>query len=219
MLYSQLNIIQLERLQNQTKTKALKTAIKEIRASMKNLPNEVKLRYAVRSANKKALELKIKELQKLKKVYTSVHPKIKMIKSEIQQIKNTMKEEKSVAPDEVTYGTNPLKDEMNIELSKTQIAYATAINSQVALAVQIKELKKNIATLSSLKKRFDKLNTNKEDAQSQLKLVSDRLYDLKMTIGSSKEDFKFFERAKEPKFPKPSYKKSLLVYLEYLELF
>jgi polysaccharide biosynthesis transport protein len=213
MLYSQLNIIQLERLQNQTKTKAFKTAIREIRSSLKSLPDEVKLRYAVRSANKKALELKIKELQRLKKVYTSVHPKIKMIQSEIQQIKNTIKQEKSAAPDEVTYGSNPLKDEMKIELSKTKIAYATAINSEVALQVQIKELKKNITNLSSLKKQFDKLNTNKEEAQSQLKLVSDRLYDLKITIGSSKEDFKFFERAKEPKFPKPSYKKVIVTVL------
>ena len=210
MHYSQLNIIQLERLQNQTKIKALKTAIHEMKVSIKSLPNEVKLRYAVRSANKKALELKVKELQRLKKVYTSAHPKIKMIQSEIQQIKDTIKEEKSVAPDEVTYGTNPLKDELRIELSKTQIAYATAINSEDALQIQIGELKKSIASLSSLKKRFDKLSINKEEAQSQLKLVSDRLYDLKMTIGSSKEDFKFFERAKEPKFPKPSYKKVIV---------
>lgn len=216
MKYDQLNIIQLEKLQNQTNIKALETTIKELEISIKSLPDEVKLRYAVRSANKKGLEQKRKELQKLKKRYTASHPKIKTIQSEIAQIKKTIKQVKKVEPDEVTYGANPLKSEITIQYSKTKIAYESAKNRDVSLEKQIQNLKENIAKLSSLQKKYDQLIMKKEEAKSQLLLVSNRLYDLQMTIGSSKEDFKFFEKAQEPKYPKPSYKKVIVVMLGIL---
>ena len=216
MKYKQLNIIQLERLQNQTNIKAMKTTIKELEISIKSLPDEVKLRYAVRSANKKSLEQKRKDLQKLRKKYTPAHPKIKTILSEIAQIKKTIKQVKSVEPDEVTYGANPLKSEITIQYSKTKIAYESAKNRDVSLKKQIQNLKENIAKLSSLQKKYDQLVMKKEEAKSQLLLVSNRLYDLQMTIGSSKEDFKFFEKAQEPKYPKPSYKKVIVIMLSIL---
>jgi uncharacterized protein involved in exopolysaccharide biosynthesis len=211
MKYDQLNIIQLQKLQNRTQIQALSTTIRATSISLEKLPDEVKLRYAVRSAKKKSLEQKQKELQILKKKYTSSHPKIKIIIGEISQIKNSIKKEKRVVPDEVTYGTNPLKNDMNIGLSKAKIAYESAKNTDMSLETQIEKLKNAIAKLSSLKKYYDQLSMNKEEAKTQLKLVSNRLYDLKMTIGSSKEDFKFFEKAQEPKYPKPSYKKVIVI--------
>ncbi len=216
MKYDQLNIIQLQKLQNKTQIQALKTTILETAISLKKLPDEVKLRYAVRSAKKKSLEQKRKEVQILRKKYTSSHPKIKTILGEIAQIKNSIKKEKKVVPDEVTYGANPLKSDMKVELSKAKISYASAKNTDKSLEIQIEELKDGIAKLSSLKKRFDQLSMNKSEAQSQLKLVSNRLYDLKMTIGSSKEDFKFFEKAQIPKYPKASYKKIIVTMFTFL---
>lgn len=216
MKYDQLNIIQLEKLQNQTTIETLKTTINEITIELKSLPDEVKLRYAVRSANKKGLEQKRKELQRMKKKYTPAHPKIKTILSEIAQIKKTMREVKSVAPDEITYGTNPLKSEITIQYSKTKIAFESAKNRDFSLTKQIENLKQNIADLSMLHKKYDQLIMKKNEAKNQLQLVSNRLYDLKMTIESSKEDFKFFEKAQEPKYPKKSYKKVIVIMLSIL---
>ncbi len=216
MKYDQLNIIQLQELQNKVQIQALKTTILETAKSLEKLPDEVKLRYAVRSAKKKSLEQKVKEFQILKKKYTQSHPKIKTILGEIAQIKKSIKKEKRVVPDEVTYGSNPLKSDMSIELARAKIAYESAKNSDKSLKLQIEKLKNTIEKLSSLKKNFDKLTMNKEEAKRQLELVSNRLYELKMTIGSSKEDFKFFEKAQEPKYPKPSYKKIIVIMLTVL---
>ncbi|MFT5662490.1 MAG: succinoglycan biosynthesis transport protein ExoP [Sulfurimonas sp.] len=218
MKYDQLNIIQLQKLQNKTHIQALKTTIQETSISLKKLPDDVKLRYAVRSAKKKFLEQKRKELQTLKKKYTVSHPKIKSLVGEITQIQKSIQKQKNVVPDEVTYGTNPLKSEMNIDLSKAKIAYASAKNTDISLETQIQKLKNKIANLSSLKKHFDQLSMHKEEAKDQLKIISNRLYDLKMTIGSSKEDFKLFEKAQIPKYPKPSYKKIIVIMFSILGL-
>lgn len=217
--YLQLNKVQLQELQNLTDINSYETTIQELKSSIKELPNEVKLKYAIRSANKKNLELKEKELKKLKKIYTTIHPKIKMLNSEITQLKDTIKNAKSASADETTYGANPLKTDMIAQLSRTQIAYITAKRTDKELKKQIEIIESRIIYLSGLNKNFEKLETAKEEASKQLSMVSSRLYDLKMAIGSSKEDFKMFEEAKTPTYPLASYKKLIVVMFSILGLF
>ena len=214
--YTLLNKLELRKLQNETDLTSYKTSIEAITESLKGLPEEVKLRYAIRSANKKALELKKKELQRQKEVYTEDHPKIQMLQSEIREIAKTIKAAKAVEPDEVTYGTNPIKSELRIVLGKTKIQYTTAQNIKKSLLSQIENVKANLGRLSALNKEFMRLKIKKEEAEAQLSMVSKRLYDLQMSIGSSKEDFKLFETAKIPKFPKPSYKKLIVILFIFL---
>jgi uncharacterized protein involved in exopolysaccharide biosynthesis len=214
--YTLLNKLELRKLQNETDLTSYETSIEAITESLKGLPEEVKLRYAIRSANKKALELKRKELLRQKEVYTEDHPKIQMLQSEIREISKTIKAAKAVEPDEVTYGTNPIKSELRIVLGKTKIQYTTAQNIKISLLSQIENVKTNLGRLSSLNKEFMGLKIKKEEAEAQLSMVSKRLYDLQMSIGSSKEDFKLFETAKIPKFPKPSYKKLIVILFIFL---
>jgi len=209
--YTLLNKLELEKLENLTDMTAYKTSMLSISDSIKDLPEEVKLRYAIRSANKKALELKQKELNRQKEVYTDIHPKIEMLQSEVDQIQHTINEAKVVEPDEITYGTNPIKSELRIVLSKTRVKYVTAQNIEKSLNRQVLSVKERLSKLSTLNKKFTQLIREKDEAEEQLSMVSKRLYDLKMSIGSSKEDFKLFEPAKLPKFPNPSYKKMIVI--------
>ncbi len=209
--YLQLNKLQLNKLQNTTKTQALKAAIDELTISLSKLPDEIKLKYTVRATNKKNLELKEQELRKLKNTYTNLHPKVKMTVREIIQLKNTIKNAQYASPDEVTYGGNPLKSTMRIELSKTKITYISAKKTDSNLKEQINIIEDRIVYLSDLKKHFDTLVMTKEEAMRQLIMVSNRLSDLKLAIGSSKEDFKLFEEAKIPEFPQPTYKKLIVI--------
>lgn len=209
--YAQLNRIQLQRLQNQTQKDALKTAIDEINASLTGMEDKVKLSYTVRSANNKDLEEAYRQLNRLKAIYTDEHPSIKILKSEITQLEKRAKDFKSDIPYEVSYGDNPIKSQMVIELGKNKVAYVTAENTDGVLKEQIETLKKEIDHLSTLKRSFDQLLMQKQEAEQELVLVSNRLYDLKITIGSSNEDFKFFEEAKIPELPKPSFKKVIII--------
>jgi len=211
--YKLLNKLNLRKLDNDMKIMEYQTSISEITKNLTTLPDEVKLKYAVRSANKKALEIKIKELKRQKKVYTDEHPKIRMLRSEIAQIKNTIKNAGPVEPDEVTYGTNPIKSNLRITLSKTKIKYTAALDIKLALEKQIKNVKKKLEQLTTINRTYEKLNIVKEDAYAQLNMVSKRLYSLKISIGSSKEDFKIYEKAKVPQFPKPSFKKVKVILL------
>jgi len=217
--YTLLNKLELQKLQNLTDMTAYKTSIESISDSLEGLPEEVKLRYAVRSANKKALEIKQKELKRQKEVYTDKHPKILMLQSEVNQIQNTINEAKVAEPDEITYGTNPIKSELRIVLGKTKVKYITAQNIRKSLNIQIRSVKDKLSKLSTLNKKFTQLKRQKDEAKEQLSMVSKRLYDLKMSIGSSKEDFKLFEPAKVPKFPKPSYKKMIVILFIFLGAF
>lgn len=214
--YILLNKLELQKLQNKIDITEYTTGIKTVSDSMKILPEEVKLRYSVRSDYKKALEIKQKELNRQKKVYTDEHPIILMLQSEVDQIQNTIKEDKVVEADEITYGTNPIKSELRIVLGKTKVKYITAQNIEKSLTLQIQLIKDKLAKLSILNKKFVQLERQKQEAEEQLSMVSKRLYDLKMSIGSSKEDFKLFEPAKFPKYPKPSYKKIIVILFIFL---
>jgi len=211
--YKLLNKLNLKKIDNQMSIMEYKTSIDEITKNLITLPDDVKLKYAIRSANKKALEIKEKELKRQKKVYTEEHPKIRMLKSEIEQIKNTIKNAGPVEPDEITYGTNPIKSNLRITLSKTKIKYTAALDIKLALDEQVKKIKHELEILTTINKKYERLNIIKEDAYSQLNMVSNRLYSLKMSIGSSKEDFKIFEKAKVPQFPKPSFKKMKVIFI------
>jgi len=215
MKYLQLNKLELKAIQNETDTRALKSTIIELENAMKDLPDVVKLRYAVRSANKKTLELKEKELKRMAKIYTKRHPKIKMLQSEIAQIKSTIAQSKDAAPDEVTYGNNPIKSNMQVQLQRSKIEYITAQKAQKTINSQIATLKVRIAHLNELKKNYDKLIDRQTQAQEELQLVSNRLYNIQIAIGSSKEDFKFFEHAKVPRYPAPTMKKLLIIMLAF----
>jgi len=217
--YTLLNKLKLKKQENEADIMEYSTSITEITKSLTTLPEEVKLRYAIRSANKKALELKLKELERQRQVYTEEHPKIMMLRSEIKQLKNTIDKAGEVEPDEVTYGTNPMKSELRVILGKTKIKYITAQENTKVLEVQIQKVQEKLEKLSQFKQQYDKLVRKKDEAKDQLKIVSSRLYDLKISIGSSKEDFKLFELAKIPHFPNPSYKKTIVILLTFLGFF
>jgi len=217
--YALLNKLKLQEQENEANIMEYNTSITEITTSLKSLPEEVKLRYAVRSANKKALELKLKELERQKQVYTEEHPKIMMLRSEVSQLKDTIASAGAVEPDEVTYGTNPMKSELRIILGKTKIKYITAKDTTKILQEQIKAVQKKLNMLTTLQQEYEKLIRKKNELKAQLDMVSNRLYDLKISIGSSKEDFKLFELAKKPHFPNPSYKKTIVILLTFAGLF
>lgn len=217
--YALLGKLKLQEQENKTDIMEYNTSISEIISTIKSLPEEVKLRYAIRSANKKALELKFKELERQKQVYTEEHPKIMMLRSEVKQLEETIKKAAAVEPDEVTYGTNPMKSELRIILGKTKIQYIAAQGITKSLETQMKSVQKYLAKLTILKQEYDQLERTKNETQEQLKMVSNRLYDLKVSIGSSKEDFKLFEYAKTPHYPNPSYKKTVVILLTFVGLF
>ncbi len=209
--YMLLRILKQQKLENQVRIESLKTSIKEIKNTLKKLPEEVKLRYEIRSANKKALELKEKELKRLQKVYAEAHPKIKLLKSEVKQLKDTIKVTKKVEPDVLSYGQNPIKQELRIQLNKKKIAHKAAQNINHSLQIQIEHIEKSIVSLNSLNKHFEQLQRKKEEIKQQLEILTDRLYNIKISIGSSKEDFKILERAKRPEFPNPTHKKLIVI--------
>lgn len=209
--YTLLNRLNLQKLNNRTQIMEHETFINEITKTLKTLPDEVKLQYAVRSANKKILEVKEKELKRQKKVYTDEHPKILMLQSEVNQIKNTIKNAGPVEPDEITYGKNPIKAELSVTLSQKKLKYTAAKDISVELDRQIESINKELEELTIINKTYEKLNQVKTDASKQLKMVSESLYALKISIGSSKEDFKFYEEAQIPQFPKPSFRKTKVI--------
>ena len=209
--YILLRKLKQQKLENQIKIESLKTSIKETEKTLEKLPNEVKLTYEIRSANKKALELKEKELKRLQKIYAEAHPKIKLLRSEIQQLKDTIKVTKKVEPDVLSYGTNPIKQSLRIQLNKKKIEYKAAQNVDLSLQAQIENIEKSIVSLNSLNKRFDQLQIKKDEITQQLEILTNRLYTVKISIGSSKEDFKILERAKRPEFPNPTHKKIIVI--------
>jgi len=214
--YKLLEIIISEQLTNTIKITDYQTTIQVIQNSMINLPEEKKFQYVIRSDKKKILEVKQKELEMLKKIYTNLHPKIKMKMSEITQIKTMIAENKVAEPDQTTYGENPIKGALKIQLREKTIQLSSVKNVQKSLSEEKQRVQDKIAVLNSLNNTYFVLKKNQEQSQKQLDLVTNRLHELKISIGSSKEDFKLFETAKVPQFPKASHKKAFFVAFLFL---
>lgn len=214
--YKLLEIIISEQLTNTIKLTDYKTTIQMVQNSMKNLPEEKKFQYVIRSDKKKILEVKQKELEMLKKIYTDIHPKIKMLMSEIEQIKTMIAKNKVAEPDQTTYGENPIKGALKMQLREKTIQLSSVKNVQKSLSEERQRIQDKIAFLNRLNNKYLVLKKNQDQIQEQFDLVTNRLHQLKISIGSSKEDFKLFETAKEPQFPKPAHKKTFFVAFLFL---
>jgi len=81
--YKQLNEIELSLVSAKVLQKEFYTKVEEISKSLKTIPKEVQLKYSVRSADRKSLDNKKKELRKLKQRYTLLNPKVKKVIDEI----------------------------------------------------------------------------------------------------------------------------------------
>lgn len=218
--YKQLNEIDLSLLSAKVEQKDFLVKVHVINKNLKSIPKEVQLKYSIRSANRKSLENKKKELRKLKQRYTLLNPKVKKIMDEIRIMEKELlnKNNKKSTPDETTYGNNPIVTALKIEESKSQIGIISSKTKIKQLELQKKIIQKEIKILNVLEKRFNILETQLTQNYNLMNKIVDRLSEVKMALESSLEDFKFLEYATAPKYAQPSFKKALVVLFGFLGL-
>jgi len=216
--YKQLHETQLSLIDAKVSQKEFHTKVKEINKSLKNIPKEVQLKYSVRSADRKNLENKKKELRKLKQRYTLFNPKVKKIMDEITIMEKDLfgKKNKKAIPDETTYGNNPIVTALKIEESKSQVGIVASKTKIKQLELQRNIIQKEIKGLNTLEKKFKIIQNEINQNQNLMNKIVDRLSEVKMALESSLEDFKFLEYATAPKYKEPSYKKAMVVLLGFL---
>jgi len=212
-LYKILETLKLTKLEKETQLIEAQTAIEKINKRLQNIPKEVKLSYAISSDFKKALGEKERELERESTIYSKDHPKMKMIKTEVEQLRKIVKASKKVEPDIVSYGGNPLKKELKIQLERTNITYVSTKGSKAFLEKKIEEINSKISSLKDLSKQYDKLQRRVEELDNQLKTISQRLYKIKISMGTTKEDFQLFEKATMPHHPQSNSMKKVIIIL------
>jgi len=216
--YKQLNEIELSLVSAKVLQKEFETKVKEINNSLENLPKEVQLKYSVRSADRKSLDNKKKELRKLKQRYTLHNPKVKKLIDEIEIMGKELlnKDKKHSIPDETTYGNNPVVTALKIEKSKSQVGIVSSGTRIKQLAVQKKRVQRKIKILNILDKRYQIIQNELNQQQDLFNKITSRLSEVKMALESSLEDFKFLEYATEPRYAQPSYKKAIVILFGFL---
>ena len=216
--YKQLNEIELSLVSTKVIQKEFLTKVTEINNSLKKIPKEIQLKYSVRSANRKSLENKKKELRKLKQRYTLFNPKVKKIIDEITIMEKALsnKKNKKSIPDETTYGNNPIVTALKIEASKSKIGIVSSKTKIKQLNLQKELIKENIKTLNILEKRFNIIQNELTQHSNLMNKIVNRLSEVKMALESSLEDFKFLEKATAPKYAQPNYKKAIVIMFGFL---
>jgi len=129
----------------------------------------------------------------------------------VEQLRAIVNANRTIEPDIVSYGKNPLKKELNIELERANIAYSAAKNTAHFLEAKIAITNQKILHFKELSKQYNKLLRKLEETEQQLKTISTRLYEIKISMGTSKEDFQIFERAMPPQHPLPKMKTIIVV--------
>ena len=216
--YKQLNEIQLDLISTKVLQKEFFIKVQEINKNLKEIPQEIQLKYSIRSANKKGLDNKKKELRRLKQRYTLHNPKVKKIVDEITAMETEifMRKHKKSIPDETTYGNNPIVTALKIEESKSRVGIVSSQTKIRQLEKQQKLIQKEIITLNNLEKRFRIYEKELTNNYSLMNTITQRLNEVKMALESSLEDFKFLERATQPKYAQKSYKKAIVILFGFL---
>lgn len=218
--YEQLNEISLRIIETEVAMNEYKTSVREIEAKLQSLPKEVKLKYSVRSADLKSIENKEKELRKLKQKYTNYNPRVIRLKNEIK----IMREEfirnigKRSVPDETTYGNNPIRVSLQIQQSKNYVAIISSSTKIEQLQAQKEAVKKEIKRFNDLEKKYKTIKNQIENTENLFNMIVNRLNEVKIALESSKEDFKFLEKAKPPRYPESNYKKAIFVLCTFFGL-
>jgi len=216
--YKQLNEIELSLVSAKVLQKEFYTKVEEINKSLTIIPKEVQLKYSVRSADRKSLDNKKKELRKLKQRYTLLNPKVKKVIDEITIMEKELfkKNGNKSIPDETTYGNNPIATALKIEKSKSEIGIVSSKTRIQQLEIQKRHIQKNIKILNILDKRFQIILNELSQHQTLMNKITDRLSEVKMALESSLEDFKFLEYATQPKYAQPTYKKAVVILFGFL---
>jgi len=205
--FNVLKKINISKYETTSKIQEVLTQIEKTEQTIKTVPDEVKLKYTIRSAIKKELELKSGTRKRLLELYSKNHPKIKQINSDISEIKKRMTYTKRVEPDEITYAGNPEKGSLRMLLRRQKIELAGLRSRLNSINHEIGTASNKVDELNELNKEYSVLLTSKNDLQAQVELLSKRLYSVEVSMGASAEDFKFYEEAKLANFPENKKKK------------
>jgi len=218
--YKQLNEIDLALIEARVAKKEFATKVEEIKRSLNNIPLQVQLKYTVRSANKKSLENKKKELRKLRQRYTLLNPKVKKVTDEILAMEKELfnKSNKKTIADETTFGNNPVVTALLIEESKSRIGIISSYTRIKNLIQQRGLIQEEIKNLNNLEKKFELIQNALNQNLALMAKVINRLNEVKMALESSLEDFKFLEFASPPKYAQPTYKKAIIIFFGFMGL-
>lgn len=211
--YKQLNEIDLSLISAKVAQKEFDIKVEEIDKILKKMPKEVQLKYSVRSADRKNLEDKKKELRKLKQRYTSLNPKVKKVMDEISVMRRDLYRQKGKVsiPDETTYGNNPIVTALKIEKSKSKVGILASKTRVNQLEVQKRSIYQQMKQLNVLEKQFNVIESELVQKQKLMNKIIDRLSEVRMALESSLEDFKFLEKATPPKYAQKNYKKAIVL--------
>jgi len=211
--FEQLKELELKKIENSMLITDYKTKLADFSSEIAGLEEEVVLTSTVKSSPERQLNLMKEELAKLLQKYTDDNPKVIKLKTEIENFEKKISQNKvgKKVADEVTYGSNSIRQSMIIESNNIKALLKSAEKKVSEYDKKIIEIQEGLQYLSKSQAEYFTIKRQLEMFKELLKTVESRIMEAKIAKESNISDFEILEYASEPPFPMGSKRKLLAV--------
>ena len=145
----------------------------------------------------KLAELEL-QLNTLSAEYSPEHFKVRMVRAEIDKIKNAMKSDISREAASQTFVKNPIRESLLQSLVNVTIEKSALESKRAAQEQLIKQLDVDLSKLPSVELQYAQLTRETESLLQVLKLLKNRFEEAKIKRDSQESDLKILEWAQTP---------------------
>jgi capsular exopolysaccharide family len=138
------------------------------------------------------------QLNTLSAEYSPEHFKVRMVKAEIDKIKNAMKSDITKEAASQTFVKNPIRQSLLQDLVNVTIEKSSMEAKRTAQEQLIKQLDTELAKLPSVELQYAQLTRETESLLQVLKLLKSRFEEAKIKRDSQESDLKILEWAQTP---------------------
>ena len=185
----------------QNRAEGLEQKLSWLKGQLSQLPERIpissvnKQHAIVNQAKSNLLNLQIEEQELLSKYHAS-HRRVAGIRKEIEIIKNFLKGQKGVLENSVTTGKNPLYQNIEMELLRTEAELVSVKAQSEVIRQQFKQVDNDLTLLNSLESELESLRREVAARERNYldyltKVGSTRSHDYRIQVGDQL-DIKFF---------------------------
>ena len=138
------------------------------------------------------------QLSTLSAEYSPEHFKVRMVKAEIDKIKNAMKSDITKEAASQTFVKNPIRQSLLQDLVNITIEKSALEAKRIAQEQLIKQLDTDLSKLPSVELQYAQLTRETESLLQVLKLLKSRFEEAKIKRDSQESDLKILEWAQIP---------------------
>ncbi len=203
--------IGMKLLESRAAAETARIRLQDLDIAIAKMSPDVQISYVVTPPDAGLLKQLEAQLNELTQKFTDENPKVKRLRSEIEELKKRTVNPGKPSPEQVTYGSNQTRQTLEIEKLKVESELKSSMKNIESFEREVKDIRKSIDGISSMNEEYSELSRKLDLNRQTLSKVETMIAASGLSVKPNSLDIKIFEPAVPPAYPDSSKRKLIVI--------